>query len=78
MTARDQEGELLRAVGRIEGILESIETFITESRAKDDSQDSRLGKLENRVFFIWVVGPFLIGALGFLEQIKTIFGFKGG
>ena len=75
---RGEESKLFQAVGRIEGTLSSIEGFMQESGAKDDLQDNRLGRLESKVFFIWFIGPFLIGALAAFEHFKTVMGIKGG
>ena len=72
----EQESKLFQWTGRVEGTLQSIEKFMGESKSKDDTQDSRLGKLENKVYFIWFLGPVFLAAVGFLDQIKTLLGGK--
>ena len=70
------DNKLYQMLGRMEGNIEAIMKYIEESRHKDDLQDARLGKLETKVFFVWLIGPVLIGVLGFFDQIKTFLGLK--
>jgi len=66
---QEYEQDVMRSLGNIEGKLDGIDTYIKDSKKKDDDQDTRLTKIENRQHWI-------AGAYAFL--ISSVYGFFNG
>ena len=49
--------------------VESIERNLGAAQIRFDAHDTRLGRLERRLFAIWIFGPIAIGTLAFLKAI---------
>lgn len=48
--------------------VESIEKSLGITQRQFDAQATRLGRLERRLFAMWVFGPIAVGVLAFLKS----------
>ena len=48
--------------------VELIEHSLSGVREQFEAQDERLGRVERRVFAMWVLGPIAVGAAAFLNS----------
>lgn len=62
---------LIEDVAATRARVEEIHQGLGHLRAEAEEQRSRLGRLERRVFALWVIGPVLVGALATLKSFRT-------
>ncbi len=51
--------------------VESIEKSLPGLQERFDLQESRLTRLERKVFALWVIGPLLVGGMTFAKNFQT-------
>lgn len=50
--------------------VESIEQNLAVFQEQINSQQTRLGRAERRLFAVWIIGPILVGVAGFLKSFQ--------
>ena len=53
--------------------VESIEKSLAGFQEQFDSQQTRLGRVERRLFAVWIIGPILVAVAGYLKSIQNSF-----
>ncbi len=51
--------------------VEAIERFLGSTRAQFEEQESRLVRLERKIFAVWLIGPVLLGLAAFMQSIRS-------
>ncbi len=51
--------------------VEGIERFLVAIKDRVEVQETRLVRLERKVFALWLIGPLMVGAFAFLQSLKA-------
>ena len=50
--------------------VEGIERFLVAIKDRVEVQETRLVRLERKVFALWLIGPLMVGAFAFPQSLK--------
>lgn len=51
--------------------VEGIERFLVAIKDRVEVQETRLVRLERKVFALWLIGPLMVGVFAFLQSLKA-------
>ncbi len=51
--------------------VEGIERFLVAIKDRVEVQETRLVRLERKVFALWLIGPLMVGVFAFLQSFKA-------
>ena len=51
--------------------VEGIERFLVAIKDRVEVQETRLARLERKVFALWLIGPLMVGVFAFLQSLKA-------
>ena len=52
--------------------VEAIERILTANRGESNVYRDRLGRLERKVFAIWILGPIVVGGAALVQTLRTL------
>lgn len=68
------QASMERAVGRIEGQLESVIRMLQNDHDRLNDHGARIGRAERRIYAIWIIGPVVLAVAGaaatFYQKLK--------
>lgn len=58
------QASMERALGRIEGQLESVVRMLQNDHERLNDHGARIGRMERRIYAIWIIGPIVLALAG--------------